>query len=317
MASGPLVAAGTRPAGGATTADNLKGALFMMTSLAGFVVNDGLMKTLADDYPLPQALLLRGLFASALLLALVLRERAQLYRPDAATGRLVALRVACEIAVTFAFLNALFNMPLANATAILMVTPLMVTLAAALFLGEHMGWRRYSAVAIGFLGALLIVRPGGEGFNVFTVSALAAVLFTVARDLLTRRLPSDVPSVAVAFATSVAIMVSGGLLTPLAGWHPVDGGALLVLAAAALFLVVGYLFGVMAMRVGDVGFVAPFRYTHLIWALLLGALVFGEFPDALTLLGSAVVVATGLYTLHREQLALSRARHARRSGRPS
>ncbi len=291
------------PTGDEAAADNLKGAIFMMASMAGFVANDTLVKSLAGELPLPQVIFIRGVFASALLCALVLHQRAFQFRPDRRTQWLIALRVCCEIGATLCFLNALFNMPLANATAILMVAPLAVTLAAALLLGEPVGWRRYTAILIGFLGVLVIVRPGAAGFNLFALSALGAVAFIVGRDLLTRHFQASVPSAAVAFATAFAIMLTGAILTPAAGWQPVPGYGFVVLAAAACCLVVGYLFGVMTMRVGDVGFVSPFRYTVLLWALLLGALVFDEFPDVPTLLGSLVVVGTGLYTLHRENVA--------------
>jgi S-adenosylmethionine uptake transporter len=192
-------------------------------------------------------------------------------------------------------------MPIANATAILLVMPLAVTLAGAVFLGERVGWRRYTAIIVGFAGVLVIVRPGGAGFNAYALSALAAVGFLVVRDLVTRRFATGVPSVFVALATAVAITVLGALVTLFGRWVPLAGADALVLAAAAVCLVVGYLFGVMTMRVGEIGFVSPFRYTVLIWALLLGAVVFGEIPDALTFVGSVLVVGTGLYTFHRER----------------
>lgn len=278
--------------------DNLRGALYMMLSTMGFVANDTLMKTLAERMSLPQALLIRGGFASGLLLVLVALQGVLSYRPDAVTTRLVGLRVLCEIAATFAFLSALFHMPIANATAVAMVTPLAVTLGAALFLGEPVGWKRYMAVGVGFAGVLLIVRPGGSGFTAYALLALAAVGFTSTRDLITRRFQAAVPSSVVALATAFAVTVTGGALTPVAGWRPLDLAAVLILAAAAVGLVVGYVFIVMTMRIGDVSFVSPFRYSVLLWALILGALVFDEFPDTLTLLGSLVVVAAGVYTLH-------------------
>jgi drug/metabolite transporter (DMT)-like permease len=194
-------------------------------------------------------------------------------------------------------------MPIANATAILLVMPLAVTLAGAVVLGERVGWRRYSAIVVGFVGVLIIVRPGGEGFNAYSLSALAAVGFLVVRDLVTRRFAAGVPSVFVALATAVAITVLGALVSLAGAWAPLAAGDVAVLAAAACCLIVGYLFGIMTMRVGEIGFVSPFRYTVLIWALILGAVVFGEIPDALTLLGGALVVATGLYTFQRERRA--------------
>ena len=282
---------------------NLEGALFMMASMLGFVCNDTLIKTLAGEMPLFQAIFLRGLAATALLAGLAAAQGALVHRVAAEDRPRLGLRITAEVGATLCFLTALFHMPIANATAILMVLPLAVTLAAAWFLGEPVGWRRYSAILVGFLGVLVIVRPGGAGFNAFALLALAAVGFLVLRDLITRRFSHGMPSVFAALATSIAITAVGGGLALATGWVQPTTAHLVTLAAAAGCLVVGYVFGVMTMRVGEVGFVSPFRYTVLIWAIILGALVFDEFPDAFTLAGSAVVVGTGLYTLHREQRA--------------
>ncbi len=288
------------PGAAASGADNLKSALFMTASMAGIVVNDTLMKTLAGEVPLVQAIFLRGLAATALLALLGWRLGVLGTRPEGANRGLLALRVAAEVGATLCFLSALFHMPLANATAILMVLPLAVTLAAAVAFDEAVGWRRYAAIAVGFVGVVLIVRPGTAGFNAYALLALASVGFVVVRDLATRRFSQALPSTFAALATSVAITLTGALLLPAVEPVTPTPGQLLTLVAAAVCLVVAYLFAVMTMRIGDVGFVSPFRYTNLIWALVLGALVFGEFPDGLTLAGSALVVATGLYTLHRE-----------------
>jgi len=297
----------TSPAEAARTAaraaDNVKGALFMMASMGGFVLNDTLMKSLAGEVPLFQAIFVRGLVATALLAALAVAQGALTYRVVGADRARLGLRLGAEVGATSCFLNALFHMPIANATAILLVMPLAVTLAGAVVLGERVGWRRYSAIIVGFVGVLIIVRPGGEGFNAYSLSALAAVGFLVVRDLVTRRFAAGVPSVFVALATAVAITVLGALVSLFGAWVPLAAADVAVLAAAACCLIVGYLFGIMTMRVGEIGFVSPFRYAVLIWALLLGAVVFGEIPDALTLIGSALVVATGLYTFQRERRA--------------
>jgi S-adenosylmethionine uptake transporter len=299
------VTAPTAAVEAARAVDNAKGALFMMASMGGFVLNDTLMKTLAGEVPLFQAIFLRGLAATAFLGALAWARGVHRYRVVGADRVRLGFRLLAEVGATTCFLNALFHMPIANATAILLVMPLAVTLAGAVFLREAVGWRRYTAILVGFVGVLVIVRPGGAGFNAYALSALAAVGFLVVRDLVTRRLARDVPSIFVALATAVAITVLGALVSLAGAWVAIGPRELAVLAAAAACLVVGYLFGVMTMRVGEIGFVSPFRYTVLIWALLLGAVVFGEIPDATTLAGAGLVVATGLYTFHRERKAAS------------
>ena len=282
--------------------DNMKGAVFMMVSMAAFVVNDSLMKSLSGEIPLFQAIFLRGVFATLLVSALAARAGVIRWSALAPVDRPVAfIRVCAEIGVTSCFLQALFNMPIANATAILQALPLAITLGGAIFLGEPVGWRRYLAIIAGFTGVLIIVRPGAEGFNAYSIWALGAVVFVVLRDLSTRRLSAHVPSVFAAFLASAAITVTGAVLSPTMAWQPVGTDEIVMLGAAALFLICGYLSGVMTMRVGEISVISPFRYSILIWAIILGIAVFGDVPDGWTLLGSAVVVLTGIYTFYRER----------------
>jgi drug/metabolite transporter (DMT)-like permease len=286
--------------------DNARGAIFMMVSGAAFVLNDTLMKLVSAEMSLFQAVFLRGLAATTLLAFLALHRRELFPQLDSTGRRLIALRMLGEIGGTICFLTALFNMPIANATAILQSMPLAVTLGAALFLGETVGWRRYSAITIGFIGVLVIIQPGSDGFTAYSLWAVGAVFFFVLRDLTTRRLPRGIPSIFVALTTGIGITVVGGLVSTFQPWGTVSGHALALLAAAAACLVVGYLFNVMAMRHGEIGFVSPFRYTVLIWAIVLGAVVFGDMPNAMMLAGSAIVVVTGVYTFYRERLLAHR-----------
>jgi S-adenosylmethionine uptake transporter len=280
---------------------NLKGALLMMGSMAAFTFNDACIKLVAEDLPLFQIVFLRGIlttvFIGALAYALGLRSLAI---PRGDWGR-VAGRTGAEITSMVAFLVALVNMPLANVTAILAALPLTITLAGALFLGEPVGWKRLAAIVVGFTGVLLIVKPGAEGFNAYSLVAVLAVLLVTARDLVTRRFSDRVPSLAVAVITAGSVGLFGGVLMLWQGWEPVTARQAGLVAGAAFFIIGGYLFSIMVMRVGEIGFVAPFRYTALVWALLLGWFVFGDWPRPLTLLGAAIVVATGIFTLYRER----------------
>lgn len=285
-----------------TRADNLRGAGYMVVSMAAFVVNDTLMKSLAGDIPLFQAIFLRGIFATVLIGGFALSRGVARLDALAPCDRGPAIvRVLAELGTTTCFLTALFNMPLANATAILQSTPLALTFVAALFLRERVGWRRWTAVLIGFGGVMLVVKPGAEGFNTAAFWALGAVGFIIIRDLATKRLSPTTPSLFITLMTAIAITCLGGVVTATSEWAPVSGGTLGVLGFSACFLFVGYLFSVMTMRIGDMGFVSPFRYTILIWALVLGAVVFGEIPGPMTLLGAAIVAGTGLYTFYRER----------------
>ncbi len=295
--------------------DNTRGAVLMMGAMAAFTLNDALMKSLAGEVPLFQAIFLRGIATTLLIGALAWglgAFRKGIARAD--RGR-VAVRILGEVGAAYFFITALFNMPLANATAIIQALPLTVTLAGAVFLGEAVGWRRLSAILAGMVGVLMIVRPGLEGFTVFSLYALAAVGFVTLRDIVTRKLSSETDSLAVTFASAVGVAVFAGLAAIGQAWVPLTVGNLAVLAGASVFILGGYLFSVMVMRVGEIGFVAPFRYTALLWALILGFLVFGDWPDPLTLAGAAIIVASGIYTFYRERdLARLRAKSTTRTG---
>lgn len=284
-----------------SSADNLRGALLMSVCMAGYGINDAMMKLASADVGFFQALLVRGLFAT-IMLALIAWQRGALRVAVPHCDRMtLAWRIVGEVGGTYCFLQALFNMPIANATAILQSMPLAVTLAGALFLREPVGWRRYSAILVGFAGVLIIVRPGSEGFNAYSLWALAAVCFIVLRDLMTRRLTATVPSAFVALLTAFFITLMGAVFAPTQEWRPLGGYEIALLGGAACFLITGYTSSVAAMRVGDIGFISPFRYTILIWAIISGIVVFGHWPDRWTLIGAAIVVVTGIYTFYRER----------------
>ncbi len=280
--------------------DNLTGAILMMASMAAFTLNDAMMKSLAGEIPLFQLLFLRGVLTTVMVGVIAARMgvlRPKIPRGD---GWVIALRIGAETLAAYCFLTALFNMPIANVTAVLQALPLTITLMAALIFHEPIGWRRMSAIMIGFVGVLLIVRPGPEGFDAYVLYALAAVVLVTLRDLATRRLSKAVPSMFVTLITSGVIMVVFGLASLTGGWANMDMRAGVLTAGAGVMIIGGYLFSIMVMRVGEISFIAPFRYTGLIWALGLGWLVFGEWPDGITMIGAVIVVSSGIFMLARE-----------------
>lgn len=281
--------------------ENLIGAGYMMLSMAAFTVNDAFVKLAAETVPLFQMVFLRGV-ATTLMLAitvhLVSGLRFDIPKPDRAR---VAWRTFFEVATVVVFLTALINMPLANATAILSALPLFVTLGAWWFLGHPIGWKRLAAILIGFGGVMLIVQPGTDGFNAYSLLALLAVVLITGRDLVTRTFSPAVPSMTVAVITAAAVAGFGGAMSLTEPWVAIDLRQAALILGAAVFIIGGYVFSILVMRIGDIGFTAPFRYTSLVVALVLGVLVFGEFPNALALLGGVIVVATGLFTFWRER----------------
>ena len=280
---------------------NIRGSLFMAVAMASFTMNDAITKEMSSEMNFGQVMLVRGVFAMLLMAALFFR-RSKVRSLSLAMAKPVALRVAAEVAGTIAFLTAIVHLPLANTAAIFQALPLAVTLGAALFLREPVGWRRWLAISAGFIGVLVIIRPGLVGFSQFSLYALLAVVFFAVRDLATRRIPAQVPSLFVTFVTTVAVTVTGGLiLFPLGGWTPLSTKGVSLLALAAVLVLVGYQCVIIALRRGDISAIAPFRYTALLWAILLGYLVFGDVPDAMMATGAAIIVLSGLYTFHRER----------------
>jgi drug/metabolite transporter (DMT)-like permease len=279
--------------------DNLRGILAMLAAMGSLIVNDCFVKLAAAQLPAGEAIFLRGLFTTLLCAGMV----AATTGPGALReigSRGVPARAVAEVLATFFYLNALFNMPIADATAILQFTPLAITAGAALFLGAPVGWRRWLATLVGLAGVLVIVRPFGEGFNPYSALALCAVVFVAARDLLVRRVSPTVPALVVATASAAAVTAASLGLAAFETWQVPSASALLLLAGAGVGLVGGYYWIIVAMRSGDIAVVAPFRYAIILYAVLAGFLVWGEMPDGATWLGVAIVIAAGLYTFLRE-----------------
>jgi len=286
--------------------DNLRGSALMMAAMVAFTINDSCMKAVTADLPIFQATAMRGALTVAALIVIGRMSGALRWPQRRADLCWMVARMFGEVTATLTFLIALKHMPLANLSAVMQFLPLAVTLTAAAILRERVGWRRMSAIAVGFLGVMLIVRPGTDGFDHWSVLGLLSVACVVIRDLSTRRISAAVTSVTVAVSAALSVAVSAAAMLPFTELVMPTARHSLLIAGAAIFLVGGYLTVVMSMRVGDIAVVAPFRYTSLVAAILLGWAVFGQFPDQLTLVGSAIVVATGIYTFYRERrLALA------------
>lgn len=286
--------------------DNMRGAALMTGSMIAFVLNDACMKAVGPELPLFQAIFLRGCLTTLCLLVFVQRRGGLSLDWPKQDLWLVSIRTVAEVATAFFFITAIFNMPLANATAIMGILPLTVTLAGALFLGEPVGWRRLVAISIGFIGVQLVVRPGTDGFDIYAVYAVLAVGCVTVRDITARKVSAAVPSTTMAVIAALAVTVFGGVMSSTAPWVSLSPFTGLMLAGAAISIIGGYLFSVMVMRVGEIAFVAPFRYTSLVAALVLGLVFFDERPDIWTLLGTALIAGTGLFTFYRERALAAR-----------
>ncbi len=270
--------------------------------MAAFAVEDALLKGAAVTLPVGQILMIFGA-AGMVVFAGLARARGQALFPAVAASPAVAIRALFEVAGRVFFTLAFVLTPLTQASAILQAAPLVVVAGAALWFGERVGWRRWTAVAVGFAGVLVILRPGLEGFSALSLLAVAGMLGFALRDLATRAMPAALGNFTLGAYGFAAMVPAGAGLMAVLGTPPVAVGpaAALALVAATGVGVLAYWALTTAMRTGEIAAVAPFRYTRLVFAMLVGIAVFGERPDAATLIGSAIVVAAGVFTLARSR----------------
>ena len=282
--------------------DNTRGILFMILAMATMLTSDTVVKSVAQELPLFQIIFIRHIFMTIGLGVMALQDGGFRFRPTPQQTRLVTLRTIGECGIVCFYMTALTMIPLGTGTALFQLQPLAVTLAAALFLAQPIGPRRLLAIIVGFAGVLLIVRPGTEVFGLGGVLVLLAVVCVCLRDVTTRILGASVPASVLAVMGSTALLILSFVIMMVQGnWAPVSLGQFGLILAGACFLMVGYLAMVFAMRFGDIAAISPFRYVALVFGILYGFLFFGEIPQPIMLLGSVIIVASGLYSFLRER----------------
>lgn len=284
--------------------DNLSGILAILAGTIFFTLNDSIVKLLGQHLPPGEIMALRGSFATSLLLAACLRFGALTWRPGTLHRPAFWLRLIGELGATVTFVVALMHMQFADISGILQFQPLSLTAASALFLAEPVGLRRWVAAAAGFVGVLLIIRPGGSAFEPFALMAIACVLFSTLRDLSTRLVPAGTPALLMSLCSALVVTAFGFMMRIGETWvapAPMDWFGLV---ATATLIFAGYLLVTIAVRIGELSVVSPFRYAGVIFAVALQVAIWGIAPDAATAAGIVVVVLAGLYTFHREQVRL-------------
>lgn len=289
--------------------NTVKGVIVILLSTACFVTNDAVMKSLSDVLTWYQAIGLRSAFATVLcvLLALAIDGRRRFSEVLGFLGnRACAWRIALEIVSATLFVFVVMHMPLADATAINQLLPILLTLGGGVVLKEQVGWRRVGAAIVGFAGVLLIVQPGTGAFTPVALVALVGTTTMAARDLVTRRLPPGIPSTYVIAFTLFCMAVLGALVSVGTPLPALDAWVMIRLWLAAGLITLAFLFLIVGTRLAEVSFLAPFRFSALVWGLLLGVLVFHEAPGPMKLAGAALIVGAGLYTFHRERAIAKR-----------
>jgi drug/metabolite transporter (DMT)-like permease len=283
--------------------ESIQGVLAMLAAMAIFVVNDTLVKIAAGSLPKGEALFVRGVFITAISWLLIIGSNHRVMLRPAMSFAVLA-RALADLGSTAFFIQALVSMPIGEVFGILQFTPLAITAAAALFLRAKVGWRRWSATAVGLIGVLLIIRPGAAAFNPYAIFAILSILCSVARDLFTRRVAMSVPTLVIVGVSAAVVTFCSAGFALIEDWIWPAAPTALLLLLAGLALLAGQYWLVLAMRTGEIAVVAPFRYSIILWAVLAGFLVWGESPDIASWIGIAVVSAAGLYTFMREyQLA--------------
>ena len=285
-------------------ADNRRGILAMSLAMAFFIANDALVKQVSATLPGFQLILIRGLMATGHI-AIMAQAMGHLKNWRLMLNRMLWVRGVIDAVASMTFLTALFHLPLGNATAINLASPLFITAFAIYYFKERVTFQRGAFILLGFSGVLMVVQPASDGFNVYGVICVVATLLHAARDTLTRVISLRIPVLLITLSTAVAVSIGSGLATLTQTWAPVTDANLLMLFGASVFLSLAYYFLIVAMRSGEMSLVAPFRYSGLLFALLIGYLVWEELPNLMAWTGILLLVVSGLMILREEHLKVS------------
>ncbi|HSI01629.1 MAG TPA: DMT family transporter [Reyranella sp.] len=291
--------------------DNRRGILAMSASVVVFIFNDALIKLATETMPPLQAIGLRGLFAT-LWCGLALLSHGDWRQIHRLAHPWVAVRGLLEALAAISYLVALAYIPFAIATAVNLSTPLFLAALAVLLLKETVGWRRWSAIAVGFIGVVMVIQPEPGDVNIWTWLVVFSSFAGALRDVISRWVPGQVPTLVVSMSSAVTLAVIGCVWALLDGWQPMSWRGIAYVAGSSLLLAAGYQLLMIALRSNaEFSVIGSFRYASVLWALALGYVLWGDVPNVLAVAGIAVIVAAGLYVLHRDRMMrrASRGRH--------
>jgi len=281
---------------------NLRGILFMTLSMGGFAVEDLFLKILSEAVPVSQILIYVGISATVLLSVISIIKRIPVLRNDIYSNKLFIIRSFADMMGAVLIVTSISLMPLSTVSSILQALPLFITFGAVLIFKESVGWRRWSAVSFGFIGVILILKPGLSSFHPSSLIVLLAVACLALRDIVTRKISKDIHSITVSLYAFILTTVGGIFSLPFFGnFITLTITQWFVVLTITLFGCFSYFMLVLATRKGDISVISPFRYSRLIFAIVLAILVLNERPDTLTLVGAAIIVASGYYTIWRER----------------
>ena len=282
------------------SADNRRGILAMSLAMALFIANDALVKQVSATLPGPQLIFIRGVMATTLVLIMA-QAMGHLKNWRMLLNGKLWLRGIIDAMASLTYLTAVFHLPLGNATAINLASPLFITVFAIFFFKERVTVQRGTLILLGFAGVLMVVQPSADGFNVYAWLCVSATLLHATRDTLTRAIGLHVPALLITLSTAVSVAVAAGSITLTQTWVPVPEASMALLFCASLFLSIAYYFLIVAMRAGEMSLVAPFRYSGLLFALLIGYVAWDEVPNPLAWTGIGLLVVSGLLILRSER----------------
>ncbi|KAF0137151.1 MAG: Membrane protein [Xanthobacteraceae bacterium] len=281
--------------------ENLTGILLMLAAMALFAVEDLFLKLAAADLPIGQIILISGGLGLPVFVGMAWRQGKGILVKDALQPAVIARNIG-EMVAAAAYVAALAAVPLGTVASVLQALPLFMTMGAALVFGEVVGWRRWTAILVGFAGVLLVIQPGADGFRIEALLVLISVAGIVVRDLAARAIPARVSTAQVSAWGLMSVTVLGlGMIAVSGEVRAVTGTEALVLMGAVVFGTAGYWAVTAATRTGEVSVVAPFRYARLVFSMGIGVIFLAERPDLLTLVGAAIIVGSGLYAFARER----------------
>ena len=273
----------------------------MMICMGAFVLNDAFVRLAGETLPLGQILFLRGLITTVILMAFAWNVGIFTMKVPQMDKLKIFFRSLTEALTAYFFLTAVMNMPFANVTAILQILPMTVTLAAAFLFKEKVGVFRITLIIVGFFGVILIINPSVNGFNIYSSYALIAVVLITLRDLITRRLSEEVHTLLPTLSASFGVLLFSIPLMMTASFRPLSLESSFFIFLAAFFIVFGYYTAVLVMRSGEISFISPFRYSAILFALILGFFLFDETPDNYAAFGIIVVIVSGILLLYRNE----------------
>lgn len=278
---------------------NRRGIIALITATAAFTINDATIKLVTRTLPFGEIIFIRGLM-TVICLAIALAVTGQFGKIATSFNRWIAARSFLDACATALFVTALVRINLADLLSMVLVSPLILTALSVLLFKEVVGWRRWTAIVVGLMGTLFIVKPAPGSFDAWALLGLGSAFASASRDLITHRLDPKIPTLAISLAGCVAVTLAGALIGVSEQWRMPTGTEFLLLSGASVFFSIGMYLLVFAFRGVEISVVSPFRYTLLLWGIIAGYVILGEVPDKWSFVGAALIVGSGIYTLHRE-----------------